>query len=84
MMTAASWVRPLEINQRGDSGSICQEKKKRARGATETIFMIFQEAISQPIRGKIIWPSDQAMQMTQITKPLLLMLEISQRMFIGD
>ena len=58
MMTPASWVRPLEINQRGDSGSSCQEKKKRARGATETTFMIFQEATSHPIRGKRIWPRD--------------------------
>ena len=46
--------------------------------------MIFQEPTSQPMRGKRIWPRDQAIQMTQMTKPLLLMLEISQRMFIGD
>ena len=61
-----------------------QEKKNKARGATDTIFRIFQEAISQPTRGKMIWPRDQATQMTQMTKPLFLMLEISQRMFMGD
>ena len=41
-------------------------------------------AAKLPTSGKTIWPRDQATHATQMTKPRLLMSEISQRMFIGD
>ena len=41
----ASLVLPLVTSHLGDSGNIFQVKKNRARGATETTLMIFQEAI---------------------------------------
>ena len=47
----ASFVRDFEMSQRGDSGSNFQEKRRKTRGATETILINLQEAISQP--GKV-------------------------------
>ena len=41
-------------------------------------------AAKLPTSGKTIWPRDQATHATQMTKPRLLMSEISHRMFIGD
>ena len=46
----ASLVLALEISQRGDSGSRVQEKRRKTRGATETILINLQEAINQPER----------------------------------
>ena len=44
----ASLVLDLEISQRGDSGSRVHEKRRKTSGATETILISLQEAISQP------------------------------------
>ena len=46
----ASLVLAFEISQRGDSGSRVQEKRRKTRGATETILINLQEAINQPER----------------------------------
>ena len=56
--------------------------RRRHQDSDVAVLVVFK--FYSPTRGMRIWPSDQPTQATQMTKPLLLTLEISHKMFIGD